>query len=152
MEKEPKFEKPKTISEIRKQKLLEAMERMKEELPEKELALIKAILLFGSTARGTATEKSDIDIYIVPDEKTSFNSDTVKKIMKIIEEGMPDEEIQYGLRPIVSPEGRPAKFLRRKNPRHPEEEPIHEFLYSKNPEIKVEIDDTLKKVQQGYDK
>ncbi len=139
-----KFERQKNISEIRKQKLLEAMERMKKELSGEEMALIKAILLFGSTARGTATEKSDIDIYIVPDEKIPFKSDTIKKIMKIIEEEIPDEEIQYGLRPIISPEGRPAKFLRRKNPRHPDEEPKYEFLYSKNPELKTEIDNILK--------
>ncbi len=80
-----KFERQENISEIRKQKLVEAMERMKEEFSKEELSLIKGILLFGSTARETATEKSDIDIWIVPDEKTPFSSEVIKKIMKIID-------------------------------------------------------------------
>ncbi len=143
-----KFERQKNIGEIRKQKLAEAMEQMKGKLSEKEMASIKAVLLFGSIARGTATEKSDIDIWIVPDEKAPFSSEAIKKVMKIIEEEMPDEEIQYGLRSIISPEGRTAKFLTRKVSKHRGEEPTCEFLYSKNSESKAEIDDVLEEARE----
>jgi len=143
-----KFEKQKDIGEIRKEKLAEAMGRIKNELSEEERILIKGILLFGSTAGGTATEKSDVDIWIVPEEKIPFNSEVVKKVMEIIEDILPDEEIQYGLRPVISPDGRTAKFLTRKNPKHTGKEPAYEFLYSKDDQSKIEIDGILKKARE----
>ena len=64
-------------------------------------ARVREVVLFGSHARGTASERSDVDVYVVIDDAAHEDRKTVFDIAYQIDASAPGEDGWVGLEPIV---------------------------------------------------
>lgn len=68
---------------------------------------VKALHLFGSQSRGTATAQSDIDVFVDPADETFFKFENFMAVFGVIEDAFPGHAIGYGTRNGLSPHIRP---------------------------------------------
>jgi predicted nucleotidyltransferase len=64
-------------------------------------ARLREIVLFGSHARGTASEASDVDVYVVIDDASHSDRQVVFDIAYDIDASAPGEDGWVGLEPVV---------------------------------------------------
>jgi hypothetical protein len=64
-------------------------------------ARVQEVVLFGSHARGTATENSDVDVYVVIDDATHDDRKVVFDAAYDVDASAPGEDGWVGLEPIV---------------------------------------------------
>lgn len=145
---EEKSVKEKSVSEKRQEQLSKAMEEMESTFPPEEMDLIRAIILIGSTARGTATDKSDIDIMVASTNTKPLRVELLGKIVKVIEKYLPDIDIEVGSGNIAE-KSRAAVFVTRTSSKHLDQTPAWKFLYVKDSQTEAELQSTLKKTYQA---
>ena len=98
---------PKNETGMRMKGLDEAMKVMKAELRAEEMGKVRALVLYGSTARGDAKETSDIDIHIDLDP---YDYGVFKKIVKILQTKFAGMDFSFSANKI-SEGGRIAKLM-----------------------------------------
>ncbi|MCX6763163.1 MAG: nucleotidyltransferase domain-containing protein [Candidatus Moranbacteria bacterium] len=138
------------LSEERKRMALLAIEKIKNRLSPEELELIRTIVLFGSTAKGEATEKSDLDIYVdyeIDNSKKILGA--LKKITKMFDEELPDMDFSFGFGDI-SLKKRTAKVIVGRSSKHPDTPSQWDILYSRNEETRKKIDSELKLLSDSH--
>jgi predicted nucleotidyltransferase len=64
-------------------------------------ARVREVVLFGSHARGTATEASDVDVYVVIDDAVHDDRKTVFDIAYDVDASAPGDDGWVGLEPVV---------------------------------------------------
>lgn len=64
-------------------------------------ARVREVVLFGSHARGTASESSDVDVYVVIDDAAHEDRKAVFDIAYDVDASAPGEDGWVGLEPIV---------------------------------------------------
>lgn len=119
-----------------------AIEKIKAELAPEELAGIRALIVYGSTSRGTATEESDLDLFIDWDEKVPFNPAVLNKVNSIIDDVLPDIPKEWGCKPILS-KGASANHLTKRGSKHPELPPSWKVIYAQSHEAAERLNRVL---------
>jgi predicted nucleotidyltransferase len=64
---------------------------------------VAALYLFGSYARDEASEDSDIDVFVDPENKTEFGVLRSMNTLAVLEEALPGIQIGYGTRENIVP-------------------------------------------------
>jgi len=128
----------KTPSEIRLGMVNSAIERVKKDLLPEELEKLKAIIIYGSVARGTAVDNSDIDIHIDIDP---YDSSIFHKILSIVEKFIKEISMSVSSKNIID-HGSMAKLL--VGQKYADKEPVWKFAYSRSAKEEKELDGILK--------
>lgn len=141
-----------SISEIRIKKLEQAIEIIKNELSEDELNQINAIILYGSTARGEATDKSDIDIHLDLIDDPFANLDLFRsvqqKIKKIIDRELPDMAAITSKK--IFPRGKIVKLIcfNPRGGRNAKKKNSWKIIYAKTPEVRENLENIFQDCHQ----
>lgn len=134
---------PKSETEIRLERLEAAMEVIKSKLSGEEMKKLKAIVLYGSTARGEVKESSDIDIHV---DLEPYDYEVFKKIIEILQEQCADIDFSFSSKNIIEG-GRMAKLITaQKNPDKPA---AWKFVYCRSEKEKFELDRILSEKQKS---
>jgi len=132
---------PQSESETRLAQLNIAVESLRERLSDEERAKVKAIILYGSIARGEATSDSDIDVHVDLDP---YDNELFKKIIDGLSEQFPDTGFSVSSKNIVDG-GRVGRLITsQKSPNTPAS---WKFLYSRSDTEQQELDAILTKEQ-----
>lgn len=150
IEEAPRFGSPEQISQSRIEQLKEAMEIARQSISSEELSKIDAVIVYGSTALDMANEKSDVDTFIVFEQKNQPGLETIKTISKIMQDALPEISVSFNLGPLVE-RGRKTKSITVRSTKHPERSPGWVFIHTKDAETKDRINSILKKSQEFWD-
>lgn len=131
-----------TISELRAEIVQSAIIDAVGKLDVGERRVIKAVVLYGSTARGDATEQSDIDIHFDPIEGHSISGPTMKKLISSIENILPDVLIQISSKPLIL-RGRALRHITSGKPSRPDKPASWKIVYAQSPEQQQELESWL---------
>lgn len=77
--------------------------RLKSVEPELRDRGVAALYLFGSFARGEATEASDVDVFVEPETDEFYALGNFAGAYDVISRALPEREIGYGTRAGLSP-------------------------------------------------
>lgn len=133
---------PESESQIRLKRLEIITKEILDELSKEEKAKIKAIILYGSTARGEAKEGSDFDIHI---DLEPYDHNLFKKIVSLLQNKLPDNDFSFSSQNLIK-EGRIGKLITaQKNPNKPA---AWNFLFSRDETAKLELDEILATTQK----
>lgn len=116
-------------------------------LEETELKKVRAIVLYGSTARGEARETSDIDIHIDLDPP---DLDLLKKIIYKFRTAFPGVEFSFSSKKIVVQGGLMSKTITAQ--KDPDKPASWRILYSRDETSRGEIEGVLSETQRKYRK
>jgi len=125
---------------------------MKQELSVDELAMIRAVLLFGSTARGDAREDSDVDLFIITSDQEKFDYKILKKLSSIFDELLPGVNISYNGCREIKPHTRAANFLAKSTWQGNQRASVIEFIYSATSEDQQILSNVIVDAQGEYAK
>lgn len=78
-----------------------ALARFRAKLDTRMGARVREVVLFGSHARGTATEASDVDVYVVIDCADHDDRKTIFDMAYDVDASAPGEHGWVGLEPVV---------------------------------------------------
>lgn len=78
-----------------------ALARFRQALDGRFGARVREVVLFGSHARGTASEASDVDVYVVIDDAAYEDQKVVFDLAYGIDASAPGEDGWVGLEPVV---------------------------------------------------
>lgn len=137
----------KSVSDERRALLREATSELIRTLEPNELKTMRAILLIGSTAKGTATEKSDVDIWLAT--MGSFSVETWHKIRSVFQKHLGNIDIEVTGGPIERGSSG-SKFVTRSSDETPDVPAAWEFLYVQSTEFRNELDAILKESLSEY--
>ena len=141
-EKIENFHQPKNETEIRMERLDNALKIIKEQLSPEEMEKVKAIILYGSTARGEARETSDLDLHI---DIEPYDHEVFKKIVDILQEQFTDIGFSFSSKSIIE-NGRMAKLITAQ--KDLDKPAVWKFIYYRNEEEKTELDNILRERQK----
>jgi len=147
--KEPKLNDSERISHERKILLERAIESIKQELGIEELEQINAILLYGSSTIGEATETSDVDLFISPDNAHPLDKNTFSKIKSIFKKEVPDIKISFNFGSL-STKTRSTRISVRST-KNPDQIAKWEFLYAKDDETRDRLNANLEESQKFWE-
>lgn len=138
IDKIPENFQPEIEAENRLKMLEKAMDVIKNQLTDTEKQKIKAIILFGSTARGAVMHpRADLDMHI---DLEPYDDDLFKKIKEIIHEQISNIDLDFTSKNIKEG-GRTAKLLTAQ--KYPDKPVKWKFLYSRNEKEESELNDIL---------
>jgi len=132
----------KTESEIRLGRLGDALKVIKARLSSEEMGKVRAIVLYGSTARGEAKKTSDIDLHIDLDP---YDDEAFKKIMRILQAQFAGLDVGFSANKIIEG-GRMAKLITAQ--RNPDKSAAWEFIYCRSKEEEMELNRILLEKQK----
>jgi len=136
-EKIENFHQSKNETEIRLERLNNALGIVEERLSPEEMKKVKAIILYGSTARGEAKETSDLDLHI---DIEPYDCEVFNKIVKILQTQFTDLDFSFSSKNIIK-SGRMVKLLTaQKNPGKPA---MWKFIYCRSEKEKIDLDRIL---------
>jgi predicted nucleotidyltransferase len=116
---------------------------------ESDRRIFKAAIVMGSTARGNAGEKSDVDLYLIrEDDKplSQLDQKSVQRLQERFVENFPDTEVQFGISSVAA-NSRAARFITRKSSKRPEESPIWKFIYVRDEETRQSLNKILEEAR-----
>jgi len=126
---------PKIEAESRLKRLESVICTFDTRLDENERQKIKAIIVFGSTARGAVMHPdADIDIHLDLDP---YDDNLFNKIVKIFIEQMSGTDLNFTSKNIIKG-GRMARLIT--NQKYPDIPSQWKFIYSRNDQEKSELD------------
>ena len=135
------FNQPKSETEIRLERLDNALNIVREQLSGEEMEKLKAVILYGSTARGEDNETSDLDIHI---DIEPYDYDIFRKIVSILQSQFSDIDFSFSSKNIIE-NGSMAKLITaQKKPDKPAE---WKFVYCRSEEEKIELNRILSEKQ-----
>lgn len=135
---------PEIEAENRLKMLESAMDVIQNQLTDTEKQKIKAIILFGSTARGIVMHpKADIDIHI---DLEPYDDNLFRKIKDIMHEQISSIDLDFTSKNIKRG-GRTAKLLATQ--KYPDQPVIWKFLYSRNKQEESELNTILSERQKN---
>jgi len=141
-EKIENFHQPKNETEIRLERLSSALGTVRERLSPEEMEKVKAVILYGSTARGEAKETSDLDLHI---DIEPYDHEVFKKLVEILQTQFTDLDFSFSSKNIIEG-GSMAKLLTaQKNPDKPA---AWKFIYCRSEEEKTALDNILSEKQK----
>lgn len=114
-------------------------------LPE-HFSLIKAIVVYGSTARGTAQETSDVDMWIVTESGNPLAARNIETITKTFQDALPGVELSIGTSSLEINSGA-SKLITKRGDKHPEEKTVWRIIYSVDDKVRSQVDETLAQTQ-----
>ncbi len=133
---------PKNETEIRLERLGNALTIVKEQLGPEEMEKVKAIILYGSTARGEAKETSDLDLHI---DIEPYDHEVFKKIVDILQAQFTDLDFSFSSKNIIE-SGSMAKLITaQKNPDKPA---TWKFIFCRSEKEKTALDNILSEKQK----
>lgn len=145
IEKQKEIYQPRNEAEIRLKKLELATVALRNKLNTEEVQMIKAIIVYGSTARGMVMyPDADIDLHI---DMEPYDDNVFKKITDIMKEQLSGIDLSFTSKNIIEG-GRMARLIT--SQKYPDKPAEWKFLYSRSEEEKLELDKILSEKQKIF--
>lgn len=138
------------VNEARISSLKEGCRRLRRFLQPEDFNRITAILVYGSTARGTATPESDVDMWVATKTGEQLGVSAMNTIAKIFQREVPGVELSIGTSNLEVNSGS-TRLITQRGFRNGAQDTTWQFIYAVTPEDQAEINRILEETKRAIE-